>query len=232
MPLCRAVVFVYAFLSTELSHTLVAATDFVAKGFYLVGAKDYDGAISALTEALHTRQPAWRIAAVHVARGDAHAGKGDLLRAHADYQRALAYAPTTVNDYHNRASIYRRLGNYRAAAADLTKASEMQPKSALHLNDLAWLRATATDSNGRNGREAIALATRACEMTKWKEPDYIDTLAAANAEAGDFERAIQHQLKVLQMKPRSDRHRPSMEARLALYRQRQPYHRRSRTTAE
>jgi tetratricopeptide (TPR) repeat protein len=58
------------------------------------------------------------------------------------------------------------------------------------LNNLAWLRATASDPQLRNGKEAVRLAERACQLTEYKEAFLVGTLAAAYAEAGRFDDAI------------------------------------------
>jgi tetratricopeptide (TPR) repeat protein len=50
----------------------------------------------------------------------------------------------------------------------------------------AWMLATCPLSSIRDGKLAIMDATRACELTDWKEPGFVSTLAAAYAEAGDF----------------------------------------------
>jgi len=60
------------------------------------------------------------------------------------------------------------------------------------LNDLAWIRATAPDSRLRNGAEAVKLAEQACKLTEFKDPQLIGTLAAAYAEAGQFEQAVEN----------------------------------------
>jgi tetratricopeptide (TPR) repeat protein len=58
------------------------------------------------------------------------------------------------------------------------------------LNNLAWVLATSTEDEARNGKRAVELATRAAEATEWKEAHILSTLAASYAEAGDFENAI------------------------------------------
>ena len=42
----------------------------------------------------------------------------------------------------------------------------------------------------RNGKKAVAHATRACEITQWKHSSTIDTLGVALAEDGQFDKAI------------------------------------------
>ena len=65
------------------------------------------------------------------------------------------------------------------------------------LNALAWRHATAAFAGLRDGANAIELATEACEQTRWKSAEYIDTLAAAYAETGNFEGAVQFERRAL-----------------------------------
>ena len=58
------------------------------------------------------------------------------------------------------------------------------------LNDLAWQLATSADDNSRNGKLAVKLAGRACEQSHFQAATMIGTLAAAYAEAGQFDEAI------------------------------------------
>jgi 4-amino-4-deoxy-L-arabinose transferase-like glycosyltransferase/tetratricopeptide (TPR) repeat protein len=59
------------------------------------------------------------------------------------------------------------------------------------LNNLAWILATTSKPELRNGEEAVRLATKAVELTDRRLPRFIGTLAAAYAEAGQFSKAAQ-----------------------------------------
>lgn len=66
-------------------------------------------------------------------------------------------------------------------------------------NALAWLLATAPDAALRDGARAVRLATGAVEASGDAHPGYVDTLAAAYAETGDFARALATQQRALAM---------------------------------
>lgn len=88
---------------------------------------------------------------------------------------------------------------------------------------LAWLLATCEDSSIRNGKEAVEFATKACMAT----PDFqnLDTLAAAYAEAGDFDQAMATEKRALTAaKSTNTEDLPAARERLALYEAHQPYH--------
>jgi hypothetical protein len=59
------------------------------------------------------------------------------------------------------------------------------------LNNLAWLLAVAGKPELRHGEEAVQLATRAVALTDLRQPRFIETLAVAYAETGQFSKAIQ-----------------------------------------
>jgi len=56
---------------------------------------------------------------------------------------------------------------------------------------LSWLLATVPDSSLRNGLEAVQLAEQVCKNKHSQDSESLDILAAAYAEAENFELAIQ-----------------------------------------
>src|SRR6266404_1991655 len=58
------------------------------------------------------------------------------------------------------------------------------------LNDLAWFLAVCPDAKFRDGTNAVACGEKAVAATDRKNLSYLDTLAAAYAEAGRFAKAI------------------------------------------
>jgi hypothetical protein len=66
----------------------------------------------------------------------------------------------------------------------------LQQQTLAALSNLAWMLATSSDDKVRCGSLAVQLAKRACDQTNYEIVQPIGTLAAAYAEAGQFEDAI------------------------------------------
>ena len=86
----------------------------------------------------------------------------------------------------------------------------------------AWILATSPRAEHRNGKQAVADATKACELTNWRSANFLETLAAAYAETEDFEQAIKWQETALRMSTPAGR--AAREARLKLFVSGKPYH--------
>ncbi len=132
----------------------------------------------------------------------AHYRRGQLLIKLGRYDRAvrdLTQATRLGLRYDGvhiaRGFAYWKLGEYREAIADYYLAIEIAPGAFSAYNHLAWLLATCPDPAYRDGTRAVEMAQKATGM----EPNCmtINTLAAAYAEAGEFQSAIDAQEKAI-----------------------------------
>ncbi len=106
------------------------------------------------------------------------------------YSAMLAEAPDAWPALRGRGDALLNLGKQAEAVADYEKVLKLRPKDAGTMNNLAWVLATSPDEKLRNGRRAIEMATKACELTEYKQAHILSTLAAAYAETGDFDSAV------------------------------------------
>ena len=115
------------------------------------------------------------------------------------------------------------IGDHAAALDDLNKAHDLKPDDSGVLNNLAWLLATSPDDALRDGKRAVELAKQACDVTDWEEAHIISTLAAAHAEAGDFEAARTYSRQAVENGGDDEEIRLQLEAELASYREEKPW---------
>ena len=105
----------------------------------------------------------------------------------------------------------------------LNAALDDHPGDVYLLNARAWILATCADDSLRNGDQAVRDATQACEADAYTSASMIDTLAAAYAEQGDFEKAVQYAGKACSMIGSEGTQNAAMKERLELYKQKKPY---------
>jgi len=115
----------------------------------------------------------------------------------------------------------KRLNEWHRGLRDLYR-RQAERGGAGDLNDLARLLATCNDPAIRDGRAALTFAERAVAATNRRDPAYLDTLAAAYAEAGQFDKAIAAQKEALALEPEG-KMRQDCAAKLALYESNRPY---------
>jgi tetratricopeptide (TPR) repeat protein len=112
------------------------------------------------------------------------------------------------------------------------------PKVAIpKINEFAWMRATSPDPARRSGAAAVALAQTALRWSRsvgWREPECLDTLAAAYAEAGQFDEAVSTEEKAIALALKQNNPQVAQDGRdrLALYRAGQPFHEKLKTVSQ
>jgi peroxiredoxin/tetratricopeptide (TPR) repeat protein len=115
---------------------------------------------------------------------------GEEEKAIALYQESLAlvFHPETSTAL---ANLLRSRGDCAQALKFYTASLEARPNDVLAANNLAWILATHPDARLRNGERARKWAQIACSKTKNRIPPLLGTLAAAHAELGEFEKAVE-----------------------------------------
>lgn len=146
---------------------------------------------------------------------------GQLDEALDHYDAAVRLAPSDSFAAACRADLLTDLGRYADAAAEYNRALELDSKSTQALTGSAWLLATCPDESVRNGDLAIQRAQSAIELGGTNDALNLDTLAAAQANAGDFEAAMNSVRKAIDLTPEDER--GPYHDRLLMYERAKPY---------
>jgi tetratricopeptide (TPR) repeat protein len=136
--------------------------------------------------------------------------------------------PENADAHANLGSAWLAKGRVRDAMAEYTKALQISTENLAALSNLAWLLATSSDSSLRNGSEAVRLAERADSTSSRsdKHPTVLRILAAAYAEAGQFDEAketAQHALEAANIQGNTTL-AEALQGELTLYDLGLPYH--------
>ena len=141
------------------------------------------------------------------------------------YARAAALlSPNSATVHGLLGALLSSTGRHAAALTHLKAAHAVNPGDVTIASNLAWVLATSPEAIHRNGHEAVRLAEWACNATAYKSPPLLDTLAAAYAEAGQFDQAVRTTLQAIEIvhsNPKSPT--SALESRLELYRAGRPY---------
>lgn len=180
---------------------------------------DFDAALADISDAIRlaSQSPSY-----YNTRGNVYAAKGDFNRALADYNAALRLDPNSAAAWANAGAARYQQGDFQKALQDYDRAIRIEPNDALLHSRRAWILATAADDRFRDGKKAVESALRACELTNWRQWADIDTLAAAYAEASDFDSAVKYAKQALDLAPETDPQRKEAAAHLSLFKDKQP----------
>ena len=139
--------------------------------------------------------------------------------------QAVEIDPLCADLHGNRAIVFLALGKYDKAIDDLDDVVKVAPNSVRALRERAWILATCPDASVRNGEQAVNSATRACELTDWKDSLALSTLAAAHAESRHFDEAVKWQQKAIELLPEKSPDKHEYRRVLDRYKVNKPYYR-------
>jgi tetratricopeptide (TPR) repeat protein len=122
---------------------------------------------------------------------------------------------------HARGDALLSLGKHAEAIADYDVAVKLAPNDTGILNNLAWVLATSPVDKLRNGQRSIETAKRACELTQYKKPHILSTLAAGYAESGDWAKAVEWSQKAVDMG--DENYQQQLQAELDSYKKHKPW---------
>lgn len=186
----------------------------IVRGFALVREGKYKDALAMYREATERTRGDKDVEGIAYRNmGTTYAVLGDMDQAVKSYEAAIKAGDTLA--LYDRANLYRRKGMEKEALRDYERFRELDPKSPAAYNNLAALLATASTKELRDIPRAIELATKACELSEWKQWEMIETLANIYAADGQFEQAAHWQGEAVNVAPR--------EQKLGLERRQQTY---------
>jgi tetratricopeptide (TPR) repeat protein len=217
------------------------AIDAYNQGLDALRKDEFDRAIAAFTQALKLEptdpDTYYNRARAYSRRADYRAGRPapgqpprDPAGAAADYDQVITDCTEAV--HHGLDTLETHLVRGQAAQArrqyvqvvnDFTRYAELGGDDWRILNGLAWLLATCPDPAARDGKKAVTYARKAVRLNR--SPVIVDTLAAAFAEAGQFEQAARFQGRALQSPWAfgSEAELAKAKGRLKLYQAHKPY---------
>jgi tetratricopeptide (TPR) repeat protein len=205
------------------------------RGEAWLGKEDFDKAIEDYDEAIRL-SPKGYAGFAFAGRGTAWSRKKHYDKSIKDFDEAIRlgssffdgfslscfYAPNSWS-YEPAFMWVRDCPEYLNAWKDFHEAIWLDPRSKFAHGKLAWLLATCPEKQYREGKRAIQLATAVCQATDWKSGWELNVLAAASAEAGQFDEAVRYQTKALEDPVYRGSAGNEFRQRLDLYKQKKPY---------
>ena len=178
----------FAHILSLIDKTPAAGVIHTRLGFVLADAGEADAALPQFETALRFYPGYWE---AYAGLGRAFSAKTNWSDALNAYEKAIAANPSDAQTRFERAAILAQQRRVGEAVSGYLDGLRLDPNNIEALNNLAWILATTVDDKARDGARAVSLALRACLFTRFENPVLIGTLAAAYAEAGTFNLAIE-----------------------------------------
>jgi tetratricopeptide (TPR) repeat protein len=186
------------------------------RGLTRLAMKQYAEALTDFDEALRLTP---RDARLYNHRALAWEGTAEYDKALSDFTESLRLHSADSEVLANRGDAWHARGEYRAALGDYSEAIRLNPDEARAYAGRAGLWTTCPDRELRNPARAVESARRACELSAWNNPEWIELLAAACAEAGRLDQAVKWEQLALKADDFGDDRKAAGRGRLDRYAQ-------------
>jgi tetratricopeptide (TPR) repeat protein len=122
-------------------------------------------------------------------------------------------------------ALYYSQGNVQDALAHWREALRLEPDDVLAMIQMAHALAASPEASDRNAGDAVKFAERAVQLSGAQDPESVDTLAMAYANAGRFPEAIETARRALDLATQQNQSQlvEQLNARIRLYQAGQPY---------
>lgn len=137
------------------------------------------------------------------------------------YEQLTKTKPDDAYALWGLASSYYGSKKHKDAIVFYGHAIEADPNFTASYSKLSFLYATCPEAKFRNGEKAVDLAKKACELVSYNDDICLAVLAAAYAERGDFEKAIEYENKAISLA--DDDAKAEYEKRLESYKTNKPW---------
>ena len=138
------------------------------------------------------------------------------------FNQAVKLDPDKADIICSRADLLADMGRYRDALADYARTIDLNPEFAHAYRNGSWLLATCPDARFRDPANAVRGAQQALDFGYGERHVALDTLAAAQASAGDFDQAIETLQEALKIAPHEAQY--VYRSRLQRYQAHQPFY--------
>jgi tetratricopeptide (TPR) repeat protein len=140
-------------------------------------------------------------------------------------RQAIRLTPSFPDSYIQLAKLLGQQDRFRDAIAMLKSGLTMNSHNPVIGNEYAWLLATCPVTELHDAPQAIAIGEALAKATSRRDPHYLDTLAAAYADAGRFDEAVPVAREALSLAQTNNNATLTthLTACLALYEKGQPF---------
>jgi tetratricopeptide (TPR) repeat protein len=108
----------------------------------------------------------------------------------AHLNRAVEIAPDVLDAYGYMGEAELSQGRAKEAVAYFERAIAVNPEAVSQLTRASWILATSSRDDVRDGARAVQYAEKAAALTHHQDVSSLDTLGAAYAETGQFDKAV------------------------------------------